>query len=102
VAAFASAVERNPKEPEYLAMLGFASLFDPVLPRSQRAAEARKSARKALALQPDHPRAAAVLALAEEMAGDVGEARKVVLAALKAHPGNEVLKRVLNRLNRAR
>jgi DNA-binding response OmpR family regulator/tetratricopeptide (TPR) repeat protein len=102
VAALASAVERNPKEPEYLAMLGFASLFDPVLPRSQRAAEARKSARKALALAPDHARATAVLALAEEMAGDLAEARKLVLAGLKAHPANEVLKRVLHRLNRAR
>jgi Flp pilus assembly protein TadD len=71
-----------------------------VLPRSQRAAEAKKSARKALQLDPEHPRATAVLALAEELGGDLAEARKVVLAGLKAHPENEVLKRVLHRVNR--
>jgi tetratricopeptide (TPR) repeat protein len=100
VSSLTTAVERNPKEPEYHAMLGFAELFDPVLPRSQRAAEARKNARRALQLEPSHPRASAVLALAEELAGDVAEARKAVLAALKAHPANEVLKEVLHRLNR--
>jgi CheY-like chemotaxis protein len=100
VSAIASAVERNPREPEYHAMLGFAELFDPVLPRSQRAAEAKKNARKALQLDPAHPRATAVLALAEELGGDLAEARKVVVAGLKAHPSNEVLKRVLHRLNR--
>ncbi len=100
VSSLAAAVERNPKEPEYHAMLGFAELFDPVLPRSQRAAEARKSARKALQLEPSHPRAAAVLALAEELAGDAPEGRKIVLAALRAHPSSEVLKQVLHRLNR--
>jgi DNA-binding response OmpR family regulator/tetratricopeptide (TPR) repeat protein len=100
VAALAAAVERNPREPEYHAMLGFAELFDPVLPRSQRAAEARKNAKKALQLEPSHPRGTAVLALAEELGGDLAEARKTVLAGLKAHPENEVLKRVLHRLNR--
>ncbi len=102
VAALTAAVERNPKEPEYHAMLGFAELHDPVLPRSQRAAEARRCARKALQLQPDHARAIAVLALAEAMAGDAAEARKVVVAGLKTHPTSEVLKAVLHRLNRVR
>jgi cytochrome c-type biogenesis protein CcmH/NrfG len=83
-------------------MLGFAELHDPVLPRSQRAAEARRCARKALQLQPDHARAIAVLALAEAMAGDAAEARKVVVAGLKTHPTSEVLKAVLHRLNRVR
>ncbi len=101
VTALAAAVGRNPKEPEYHAMLGFAELHDPVLPRSQRAAEARKSARKALQLQPDHPRATAGLALAEALAGDAAEARKVVVAGLRSHPASEVLKAVLHRLNRA-
>jgi CheY-like chemotaxis protein/tetratricopeptide (TPR) repeat protein len=102
VAALAQAVERNPKEPEYQAMLGFAELFDPVLPRSQRAVEARKAARRALQLDPVHPRAIAVLALAEELAGEVAEARKVVIAGLKEHPASEVLRAVLHRLNRPR
>lgn len=100
VSALAAAVERNPREPEYHAMLGFAELFDPVLPRSQRAAEARKNARRALQIDPSHPRATAVLALTEELSGDVAEARKLVLAGLKAHPASEVLKEVLHRLNR--
>ena len=102
VGALSRAVERNPKEPEYHAMLGFAELYDPVLPRSQRAAEARKSARKALQLEPDHPRAIAVLGLAEAMAGELAEGRRIVVAGLKAHPSSEVLKAVLHRLNRAR
>jgi tetratricopeptide (TPR) repeat protein len=101
VAALAAAVERNPKEPEYHAMLGFAELYDPVLPRSQRATEARRCARKALQLQPDHARAVAVLGLAEALAGDAAEARKVVVAGLRSHPTSEVLKAVLHRLNRA-
>jgi CheY-like chemotaxis protein len=102
VSALAAAVERNPKEPEYHAMLGFAELFDPVLPRSQRAAEARRCARKALQLRPDHPRAIAVLGLAEALGGDLAEARKVVVAGLRAHPDGEVLKAVLHRLNASR
>ncbi|MGB8932075.1 MAG: DnaJ domain-containing protein, partial [Anaeromyxobacteraceae bacterium] len=57
VTAFRDATERNPKEPEYLAMLAFASLYDPVLPRGQRAEEARRAARRALAITPDHARA---------------------------------------------
>jgi CheY-like chemotaxis protein len=100
VQAFRDAADRNPKEPEYAAMLGFAQLFDPVLPHAERLAEARRQARRALALAPEHPRASAVLALAEEGAGELAEARRVVLAALKAHPASELLKRVLHRLNR--
>ena len=91
VAALARSVERNPKEPEYHAMLGFAELHDPVLPRSQRAAEARKCARKALQLDPEHARAIAVLALAEATAGDAAEARKVVVAGLRTHPAARML-----------
>ena len=101
VASLKDAAERNPREPEYAAMLGFASLFDPVLPRSHRAQQAKKNARRALALAPDHPRAFAVLALAEEALGDLAEARRAALSGLKAHPNSEVLRRVLGRLDRA-
>jgi CheY-like chemotaxis protein/tetratricopeptide (TPR) repeat protein len=100
VQALRQAVERNSKEPEYAAMLGFAELFDPVLPKAERIAEARRHAKRALSARPDHPRAVAVLALAEELAGDDAEARRIVLAALKAHPGSELLKQVLHRLHR--
>lgn len=100
LAAFREAVERNPREPEYAVMLGFAALHDPALPPSERAQEARRQARRALALAPDSGRASAVLALAEEALGQVAEARRVTLAALKAQPDRELLKQVLHRLNR--
>jgi tetratricopeptide (TPR) repeat protein len=102
VQALKTAVEANPREPEYHAMLGFAELHDPVLPASGRREEARRCARRALALTPDHPRATVVLALAEADDGDVAEARRLVLAGLKVHPGSEVLKQVLHRLNSPR
>ncbi len=102
VTALREAVRRNPREPEYLALLAFALLFDPALSAAEGAEEARKLGRKALALAPEHPRASAALALAEEVLGDSGEARKVTLAALREHPASDVLKRVLFRLNRAR
>jgi hypothetical protein len=99
VAALSAAAQRSPREPEYHAMLGFAELFDPLLPPAQRAAEARRHARRALQLAPGHARATAVLALAERLAGDLPEARRVVLAGLEAHPASEVLKAVLHRLS---
>lgn len=99
VSALTTAVELNPREPEYHAMRGFAALFDPVLSIAQRAAAARKSAREALQLEPAHPRATAVLALAEELSGDVAEARRLALDGLEAHPTNEVLKEMLRRLH---
>jgi tetratricopeptide (TPR) repeat protein len=100
--AFREAVERNPKEPEYLAMLGFASLFDPVLPPAPRAEEARREAKRALAIAPDHARALAVLALAEDALGRTSDARRLVLDGLQVHPDHEVLKAVLHRLNTIR
>jgi tetratricopeptide (TPR) repeat protein len=102
VQALKVAVEANPREPEYHAMLGFAELHDPVLPPAQRRDEARRCARRALALTPDHPRATAVLSLAEADDGNVAEARRLVLGGLKVHPGSEVLKRVLHQLNTPR
>jgi CheY-like chemotaxis protein len=102
VAALREAVQRNAREPEYLAMLAFALLFDPAQSAAAAAQEARKLARRALLMDAEHPRAAAALALAEEALDDAAEARKVTLAALKVHPQSEVLKRVLFRLNRPR
>ena len=102
VIALRDAVARNGREPEYLAMLAFALLFDPALSIAQAVDDARKLARKALTIAPAHPRASAALALAEEALGDLAEARRVTLAALKEHPASELLKRVLFRLNRVR
>jgi tetratricopeptide (TPR) repeat protein/DNA-binding NarL/FixJ family response regulator len=99
VRCFRDAAERNPREPEYLAMLAFACLHDPVLPPLQRAEESRKAAKRALSLRPDHVRALSILALAEEAMGHLDEARRTVLDALRAHPGHEVPKAVLHRLN---
>lgn len=100
VSALHEAVERNPREPEYLAMLGFAELHDPVLPPTARAAEARARARAALELDSGHLRAMVVLALAEELAGDRAAARAAVDAALRAHPYSELARRVHLRLLR--
>jgi len=102
VAALREASERNPKEPEYLAMQAFAELFDRALAPAARAEQARRTAGRALALAPEHPRATCALALAVEALGDAGEARRAVLAALKAHPASEVLRQALHRLNRPR
>ena len=100
VEALREAVHLSPREPEYLAMLAFASLFDPVLPRGERANEARRVARRALAFAPDHPRASAALGLAEAQLGDAAEARRVIVSALKEHPHSEVLKTVMHLLHR--
>jgi tetratricopeptide (TPR) repeat protein len=100
VSALREAVERNPREPEYLAMLAFAELHDPVLPASARAAEARSQARAALELDSGHLRAMVVLALAEELAGDRAAARVAIDAALRIHPQAELARRVHLRLLR--
>jgi hypothetical protein len=99
IQALRAAVEANPREPEYQAMLAFAELFDPLLPAPGRVAEARRWARRARGLAEGHPRATAVLALAAQADGDPAEGRRIVLDGLRAHPGSVVLKEVLHRLN---
>jgi len=100
VSALSEAVEKNPREPEYLAMLAFAELHDPVLPATARADEARLRAQAALQLNAGHLRAMVVLALAEELAGDHAAARSAIDAALRAHPHAELARRVHLRLLR--
>jgi tetratricopeptide (TPR) repeat protein len=100
VTAFREAAALNPREPEYLAMLGFAELYDSELPAGERSGAAIASAERALELDPGHSRALVVLALAEAMAGRREAARTAVLRALKAHPGNELARRTLARVNR--
>jgi DNA-binding response OmpR family regulator/tetratricopeptide (TPR) repeat protein len=102
VAAFRDAAERNPREPEYLAMQAFATLKDPALAPKDRPRAAARIARRALSLDPACVRAIVSLALAEEAEGRVSDARKRLLAALKLAPGNEVAKRALQRVNRVR
>ena len=99
IEALREAVEANPREPEYHAMLAFAELFDPLLAASERLAEARRCAKRALGLAEGNPRATAVLALAAHAEGDLAEGRRLVLDGLKVHPGSAVLKAVLHRLN---
>ncbi|HYQ80315.1 MAG TPA: DnaJ domain-containing protein [Anaeromyxobacteraceae bacterium] len=102
IGAFQAAAERNPREPEYLAMLAFATLRDPALEPEERPRAAARVARKALSLDHGCVRAAVALALAEEAEGDVAGARRRLLAALKLAPGNEVARRALQRVNRVR
>lgn len=100
IQAFQAAAERNPREPEYLAMLAFATLRDPALEPEERPRAAARVARKALSLDRRCVRALVALALAEEAEGDVASARRRLLAALKLAPGNEVARRALQRVNR--
>jgi DNA-binding response OmpR family regulator/tetratricopeptide (TPR) repeat protein len=102
VSAFQEAVQHNPREPEYLAMLAFAELHDPVLRAPQRAEEARRHARAALELDAGHLRAMVVLALAEDLAGNRDAARAAVMDALRAHPYSELAKRVQVKVNARR
>jgi tetratricopeptide (TPR) repeat protein len=100
VGCLRQAVELNPREPEYLAMLAFAELHAPGRPPADRADDAIVDAGRALELDAGHVRALVVLALAEEMAGRREVAREVVLRALQVHPGSELARRVLARVSR--
>jgi CheY-like chemotaxis protein len=102
IRAFQAAAERSPREPEYLAMLAFATLRDPALEPGERPRAAARVARKALSLDQGCVRAMVALALAEEGEGDVPAARRRLLAALKLAPGNQVARRALQRVNRPR
>ncbi len=101
-ALFREAALLNPREPEYEAMLAFATLVDPALPRAERTRGAARHARRALALEPGCVRAQVFLALAEEADGNLVEARQRVLQALRTAPASAIARRVLARLNRPR
>ncbi|MGC3997419.1 MAG: molecular chaperone DnaJ [Anaeromyxobacter sp.] len=96
--ALREAARRNPREPEYAALLAFATLHDPTLGPAERAEEARRAARQALELAPEHARTRAVAALAEAAAGDRAAARKHVAEGLRSHPDSELLKKVAERV----
>jgi tetratricopeptide (TPR) repeat protein len=100
VSALRQAAELNPREPEYLAMLGFAELYASDRPVGVRSGAAIVTAGRALELDPGHPRALVVLALAEEAAGRRERAREVLLRAIKAHPGSELARQALARVSR--
>ena len=102
IRAFRAAAQLNPREPEYLALLAFATLRDPALEPEERPRAAARLARKALSLDQRCVRALVSLALAEEAEGDLAAARRRLLGALKIAPGNEVAKRALQRVNRIR
>jgi tetratricopeptide (TPR) repeat protein len=101
-AAFREASQRNPREPEYLAMLAFSTLEDPGLEPRERAGAAARIARRALSLDPACVRAVVSLALADAAEGRAAEARRRLVAALRTAPDSEVAKRALRRLNRPR
>ncbi|HZY02011.1 MAG TPA: DnaJ domain-containing protein, partial [Anaeromyxobacteraceae bacterium] len=102
IRAFRAAAQLNPREPEYLALLAFATLRDPALEPEEWPRAAARLARKALSLDQRCVRALVSLALAEEAEGDLAAARRRLLGALKIAPGNEVAKRALQRVNRIR
>jgi tetratricopeptide (TPR) repeat protein len=99
LAALRQAAGLNPREPEYLAMLGFAELVESGRPATARSGAAMASAGRALELDPDHPRALVVLALSEEVAGRPEAAREAARRAVQAHPDSELARRVLERVD---
>ena len=100
VGALREAADLNPREPEYLAMLGFAELHAPGQSADDRACAALAAAGQALELDPGHPRALVVMALAEALAGRREAARQAGLRAVKAHPASELARRALARVSR--
>lgn len=100
VGSLRQAVELNPLEPEYLAMLGFAELHAPGQSAGDRASAALAAAGRALELDPGHPRALVVMALAEALAGRRDAARQAGRRAVKAHPASELAQRALARVSR--
>ena len=101
LSALRQAVDGNPREPEYVAMLAFAELFDTSTAEPERSGRTKRTARKALAMMPEHPRAAVALAIAERRLGNVAEARRILLEALKVRGGSELLKSALHWINAA-
>jgi len=100
-AAFQQAAALNSREPEYLALLAFAVLHDGAVPEPERPRRAAKLLRRALALDPGCVRAQVFLALTEVAEGEVGEARRRLLAALRVAPGSAVARRALALVNQA-
>lgn len=89
-----------PREPDFQAHLAILELLDRSRSDTDRRAAARKAARRALVLDPEHARALVALALIARDEGDLGEARKQVLAALKLRPRLELARWLLRELNR--
>jgi Flp pilus assembly protein TadD len=81
-------------------MLGFAELHAPGQSADDRACAALAAAGQALELDPGHPRALVVMALAEALAGRREAARQAGLRAVKAHPASELARRALARVSR--
>jgi tetratricopeptide (TPR) repeat protein len=90
----------NPREPEYLAMFAFAELHAPGQSPEARAGAALEAARRALQLDPGHPRALVVVALGEALAGRREEALEAARRAVRVHPASELAARTLERLSR--
>ena len=95
------ATELGPREPEYAALLAFATLVDPSSPVAERVGAAARHARRALALDPACVRAQVVLSLVETASGNPAEARRHAEAAARAAPGSALARRALERLGGA-
>jgi tetratricopeptide (TPR) repeat protein len=89
-----------PREPDFLAHLAILELLDRSRSDDDRRNAARKAARRALTLDPEHARAQVALGLVARDEGDLGEARRAVLAALKLRPRLELARWLLRELNR--
>jgi tetratricopeptide (TPR) repeat protein len=96
------ATQAAPREPDFAAHLALLELLDRGRSDVERRSVARRAAKKALALEPESARAMVALALVAREEGDLTEARKQVLAALKLRPRMELARWLLRELNRVR
>jgi cytochrome c-type biogenesis protein CcmH/NrfG len=76
-------------------------LHDASVPEAERPRRSARLLRRALALDPGCVRAQVFLALTEIAEGEVGEARRRLLTALRAAPANAVARRALALVNQA-
>ncbi|MBS2027345.1 MAG: molecular chaperone DnaJ [Deltaproteobacteria bacterium] len=95
-----AAASLAPKEPDFQARLAMLELLDRSRSDAERRANARKAAKKALTLDPEHAHAMLALAMLAREEGDLSEARKLTLAALKLRPKLELARWLLRELNR--
>jgi DNA-binding response OmpR family regulator/tetratricopeptide (TPR) repeat protein len=100
--AFEQAVSLNPREPEYYGYLAWATFEASIGPRRERARQALRLVRKALAMNPTLQRLQVIAAILCAESGDPADARRQLLKILKASPGSELARKALQGLARKR
>jgi tetratricopeptide (TPR) repeat protein len=92
---FEEATRLNPREPEYYCCLAWANYRLRSGERSERAKEAKRLLKKALALDSTSLRAETLYAIVEGEVGEVPAARQRLLTVLRNHPDLQIAKAAL-------